>query len=365
MDKNSRFFKTLIVGIILILVYKLIDNVEVVVGFFDNFLSVLFPCILGVVIAFFLNRPITKLNGLVSKSKIKLVQKKSLAISLTIVYLIVGAIIGFFIAFIIPPLKENINELINNLPGYYYKVMSFVESNEYLKQYDYSKIFIEKANDILTQIVDVKNINKYISIITGFANSVLSIFIGIVISIYLVFEKEGIFSFVRLVGDKTLKEKVRKPLYDYSKKGVDLFYSYFSGLALDSLIIAIVSTIVLSFFKVEYAVLLGFLIFVGNMIPFFGPIISAVLVFLISMISVGPINALWLLLFQFVLGQIDGNLIQPRVLSVSTGISPLLVLVSVIIFGELMGPIGMVVGVPVCALLKMIFLDYLNNKKVS
>ena len=361
MDKDNKYYKFIISGIILLIFYKLLDNFDIVLGFVSRFGEILFPVFLGIIISFFLNKPVYKLQSYFFKSKIKFIKNKSLMISLLLVYLGVLFLIGLFIAFIIPPLKDNVFELVNNLPGYYNKVLEFVKNNEYLSKYDYSKIFVEKATTLLNQILNVENINKYISVITGFANSVLSIFIGIIISIYMILEKENIFSFFKLFGKKMISDKVRKPLYFYLKKGVDLFYKYFYGLALDAFIVAFISVVVLIIFKVKYSMLLGVLIFIGSMIPFFGPIISSVLVYLISMISVGPINALWMLLFQFVLGQIDGNLIQPKVLGDSTGLSPMLVLISVIVFGDVWGPIGMIVGVPICALFKIILMDYLKG----
>ena len=99
--------------------------------------------------------------------------------------------------------------------------------------------------------------------------------------------------------------------------------------------------------------------------PFFGPIIANVVIFIISAITLGPFKALWIILFQFVFAQVDGNVIQPKIISNSTGISPRLVRVAVLIFGDLFGFIGMIVGVPVCAVIKDIVTDYVEDGRLE
>ena len=107
-------------------------------------------------------------------------------------------------------------------------------------------------------------------------------------------------------------------------------------------------------FKVPYAFMLGLVVAIGNLIPFLGPIIASLIVFLISTLTLGPLSGIWLLILQFVMAQLDSNLLQPKILSESTGISPLLVLISVTVFGSLWGAAGMIIGVPVCAIAKTI-----------
>ena len=151
----------------------------------------------------------------------------------------------------------------------------------------------------------------------------------------------------------------------YVKKIVMLFYSYFSGLATDAVIAGVISVIGLSVMKVPYALLLGVIVAIGNMIPFFGPIVSTVLVALISLISGGIWRLIPVMIFMAVLYILDGYLIQPRIIGKSTGIKPLLVLIAVLVFGDLFGILGMIAGVPLIATLKMILDDYLDDGKID
>ena len=110
-------------------------------------------------------------------------------------------------------------------------------------------------------------------------------------------------------------------------------------------------------FGVPYAFLFGVFSGLCNLIPFFGPIVAAGVIFLLSFLSVGFGKALWILALQVFLGQIDANVIQPKIIGHSVGISPFWVIFSVLVFGELWGILGMIVGVPVVAVARFWFFE--------
>jgi len=101
------------------------------------------------------------------------------------------------------------------------------------------------------------------------------------------------------------------------------------------------------------------------MIPFFGPIVSAVIVYIICALVMGPFPALWALLFQIIVGQLDSNLIQPKIVGGSVGISPLWVIFAVTFFGGIWGPLGMIIGVPVVAAIRFLYHDYREDGKLD
>jgi len=357
MKYDGKSLNLVLSGTILILIYKLISNFSAITGFFGKITGLLTPVIIGIVIAFFLYKPIHSIENAVLKSSSKVVKKFAKTLSILAVYLIIAAFLGIAIKFIAPKVYTNVVDLINHTPEYYQKITAFINENEYLSEI----ATLDRLTQKLTQFLNFENLNKYIGVIGGIANSFLSFFLSIVISIYIILEKNSIFAFFSLVRHKYFAGKKSLCFISYLRKICDLFYKYFCGLALDAVIIGSIAAIVFALFKIPYAVLIGLIIEIGNMIPFFGPIISAVIVFIICAITINPLNALWILIFQIILGQIDSNLIQPKIISNSTGISPLLVLVSVIVFGDLFGPIGMILGVPVCATIKMLVVDYMDN----
>lgn len=358
---QSNWIKMFLVGAFLILFYRVTVNYEGSLDSIGNFIGVFTPCIIGGVIAFFLWKPTEKLEALMEKAKWGFIKKHKKAISILSIYLIIVAIVALAVNFILPGLTKNVKDLAINAPSYIEKADKFLKENKYLAQIDFFETMQEKFGNFVKENLTLSNINKYVSVIGNIAGSFMNFFLGIVFSIYILFDREGIKSFAKTAGEKLLSGHKGTVFRKYSVKTVELFYSYFSGLAVDALIVGVLTSVALGIFRVPYAVLLGVLAAIGNMIPFFGPIIASAVTFIISMLTLGPINALWILIFQVVLGQIDSNLVQPRILSKSTGVSPLLVLLAVIVFGDLFGFFGMILGVPLMATIKMLVEDYFDN----
>lgn len=358
---ENQWIKLVLSGTVLILIYKLFNNFSDVAGAVDTVVDVLFPIILGAVIAFFLSKPSEALSKLLEKVKVGFIRKKALWISVIFVYAAIALVLVFTVKYITPRVYKNIEEFTLNIPSYYNTIQKFIAENEILSKIDILDISEKK----ILSLFNINQINKYIGIISGIANGFMTIFLAVILSIYMIIEKENIFSFFDAFSKRFIPKRAKNFIYVYGRKTKNLFYSYFTGLALDAVLVGIVSSLFFSIFKVPYAFLLGLIVAFGNLVPFFGPIIANVVIFVISAITVGPFKALWVILFQFVFAQVDGNVIQPKIISNSTGISPLLVLVAVLVFGDLFGFIGMIVGVPVCAVIKDIVTDYVEDGRLE
>lgn len=358
---NSVWVKLVASGTALILIYKLFNNYADITKIFSYLLDILFPIILGSAIAFFLSKPAEKIGALAEKSKVGFLKKNSLLVGVLAVYVLIFIILGIAVKFVAPRIYKNIEELAQNIPYYFKTVQNFVAENEILSGFNSIEVLSEK----LSAVFDFKQINRYIGIISGIANSFITFFLAIILSIYMIIEKKPMFEFFDKFAERFIPKKKRKFIRIYGRKTVDQFYSYFSGLAIDAILVGTVSTVFFAVIKIPYAGLLGVVVGFGNLIPFFGPIVSNVMIFVISAITAGPFKAIWVIIFQLVFGQIDGNIIQPKIISSSTGISPLLVLIAVIVCGELFGFVGMIIGVPVCAVVKDLVVDYVENGKLD
>lgn len=351
----------LIIGIILILAYKIINNFEHIWFAFGDILSTLGPFFAGILIAFFLYRPVRKVNELMSRCRIRLVQKFSLVISTLLVYCVILLILVLTIQFVLPIIYDNIEDFVIHIPKYYAVLESFLEEHELLNDLNLTQFI----NDNLIKKLNLSTLNQYIGLVSKVANSFLSAFMSVIFSIYIILEKEAVFSFFKRIFQVNDPKRPTVILIHYARKTIDLFYSYFSGLFLDALIMGITSFLVLSCFKVPYAPLMGVITAVGNMIPFFGPIVSTVTIFIVSLLTIGPLRSIWVVLALFVMAQLDSNVLQPKIISNSVGVSPLLVLLSVTVFGGLFGAAGMFLGVPVVAAIKIVVEDYLDDRKIN
>lgn len=355
---DNKWIQFVVAISLAIIIYKLFNNIDDIKQFLSYVLDVFFPIIMGGIIAVFVYRPVFKLKKIYEKPKV--LKKVALPLSILTVYALIISFFVLVINFAVPPIYKNIEDLAKNLPGYYNTIYDFI--NEYEIQ---KFISLDTFNQILPKVLNFTNISKYIGIIRSIAGSFITLFISIVLSIYILLEKEAIFSFLRLVKNKFFNSKGADIFVAYVKKSVNLFNSYFLGLFADAVFMGIFSTIIFSFFKLPYAAVLGLVVALGNLIPFFGPIFSAIIVFIISAVSLGFVNSVWILLIQIIIGQLDANLLQPRILSQSTGISPLLVLISVTVFGSIWGTIGTILGVPFCALIKILVLDYMDDGVIN
>lgn len=358
---NKNFLQALVIGIILILVYKSADSINYIVKWTGGFFGIIMPVIVGAIIAFFIYKPVCYFEGIYKKARFKFVKEKARLFGLVSVYALILFAVVIIVNYVGPVFAKNIRELINNIPRYTSQVEEVLKNSELV----INEKWIETLEKKVFEIFDFKKITQYISVVSSIANSFVSFFVSIILSVYMILDKENIFSFFKKLKNKFFKGKKTKIVIHYAKESVNLFYSYFSGLAFDAALMGIITAIILSIFNVPYSVLLGVIVAVGNLIPFFGAIVSNIIVYIIVSFSFGPLKALWVLLFQFVMGQIDGNLIQPKIVGNSVGISPLLVLVSVTVFGGLFGSVGMIIGAPLMAVLRMVVNDFLDNRNVG
>lgn len=359
--KHGDIFKYVIIGTALILIYKVVNNFSDAAGFLKNILSILKPCVIGVIIAFFLYKPVKRLKTIFEKSNVRIISRHGMGLAMLIVYLVLFAAIGLLGNFVIPELISNITNLVVNIDVYTDRLTDFINSTGFPEQFD----ALLKLPEKYLEGLDITKLMSYVGVLTNVVNYVLNIIVSIVISVYVLLEKEGIFNFLRAVRNNLFKGRRARLFTVYVSKIAEVFYSYFCGLGLDSIVVGSISAVVFSIFDVPYAILLGIVVIIANMIPMFGPIVAGGIVYIVCAFAFGPIKAIWAVVFQLVLGQIDGNIIQPHIVGGKVGVSPLLVLVSVIVFGGLFGVPGMIAGVPICATIKMIVLDLLDNGELD
>ena len=190
-------------------------------------------------------------------------------------------------------------------------------------------------------------------------------FVAIIVSIYILLERTQIINFIKKFINAIFKENTYKNIDKYFNNSNEIFFKFIASQFLDAIIVGILVTIALSIMGVKYAPLLGFFIGLFNMIPYFGAIIAVGISVLITAITGGISQAIWMLIVVVILQQIDANIINPKIVGKSLEISPLLVIFAVTIGGAYFGILGMFLAVPVIAVLKIFVEDYVNFKLKS
>lgn len=357
----------LIVAIIVVLVYKILDNYSSVKEWFDTFFRILRPFLAGLLIAYILFIPCRNFEKLFKKSKIKIISKRARGLSVLISYILAILVIVIIINCIFPVLKESIVELFSNLQNYYEIILQkFNELPEesVLKGDIVKNALDELQNFDVMQFLNTNNqkILEYAKNIINIFSSIFDIFVSIIVSIYILLERGQIISFLRKLARAIFKKDTYNTVDKYFIKGNEVFFSFITSQLLDAVIVGILTTIAMMILNVRYAPLLGFVIGLFNMIPYIGAIVAVGISIIITLITGGIGKAVVMSIVIIILQQIDANIINPKIIGSSLKVSPLLVIFSVTIGGAYFGILGMFLGVPIAVVIKTILEDFIDNK---
>ena len=385
MELVKKYSYFLVGALILLLIYKLLDNFTVVTatigGVMTGTLEVLMPILVGVVLAYFLFRPMRGIEKFVFKTIPKSQNRARTIrlISILIVYVITIILIVLFFYATIPSVIESLTGLIAQTPQYLtiidnYLGESLAKGGAAKDILTELKVAIDSlqnmtAMDVLNQITSyfganpdsIKNIGNFAFVfLKGTIGFVISFFIVFFVGLYLMLDKEKISDQV----DRFAKAVLNKTLYNGSHWAIltidEIFYKYFTGKILTSMLIGFLFYLGLLVIGVEYAPLFGVIVAITNVIPYFGPIIGAVPAVIITFID-EPVKALWVGIWILVVQQFDGNVLAPNVLGKIVELNPFWVLFSVIVGGSLFGIPGMFVAIPMFAVIKVFFEEGLTR----
>lgn len=341
-----------------IILFFIIYRIEGLGKVVSNIISILNPIIYGLAIAYLL-KPMC--NILEQKIYIMLPEKnRKLANPLAVTFsIIIGlAIVALLLLIIIPQVVNSVVAIVNSIPAkldhLYSLINNFVNEettysnfiiNTYSKMEQTINGWISNASTILTALVEGLGIQILNSVIF-FKN----MFIGIIVAVYFLISRRKFARQGKMILYSIVNTKWADAIMNEIKFADSMFVGFINGKLLDSAIIGVICYICCLVFKFPNAMLVSVIIGVTNIIPFFGPFIGAIPSAILILI-VSPIKALWFLLFIVVLQQIDGNIIGPKILGESTGVSSVWVLISILVFGGLWGFIGMIIGVPLFAVI--------------
>ena len=361
--KTWGFFFT--IGIALMIAYKIIESIGNLSSVLGNLISIVSPFFAGLLMAYLLYIPESKIERKYKKAKPKFIRKNARKFAIFTTYIIAILLLIIIINFILPVLLESINELIGNLEIYYNKVIETYNNLPDDSIFKTEKVYNalrEIQNFNFEQYLSLDRITGYVKGVVGFATGIFDVFVAIVVSVYILAERNQILSFFKRLTKAMFKEKTVNKIEKYFYKGNGVFFKFISSQFIDAVIVGVLATIVMKILHIKYAPLLGFSIGLFNMIPYFGAIIAISISSIITLITGGISTAAIMLVSVIILQQIDANIINPKIIGDSLEISPILVILAVTIGGGYFGVIGMFLGVPVAAILKILVNDYIDNK---
>ena len=366
--KGSKwlYWFTLIVAVVII--YKVLDNFTGIGLWLGNLLKVLSPFFMAILLAYLLYIPCRKIEKLYRKSK--RLKKRARGLSVATTYLLAILVIIIAVNILLPILSESVIELASNLPGYYDNAIKYIENlpEDSIINKEIVQNAINKLKEIdITKLLSLDNITMYVEKVVGIANGIFNVFVTIVVSIYILLERTEILKYVRRLNSSLFSEKRCNTIYRYFVKGNEIFFKYISSQVLDAIIVGIIMSIALSIMGVKYSILLGFLIGVFNLIPYFGAIFAVIIATIVTLFTGGFSQAIWVVIVLIILQQIDANVINPKITGDALEISRILIIFAVTVGGSYFGILGMFLGVPVVSVIKMMIDDYIErneNKKI-
>lgn len=361
----SKWIYWFSLALAVIIIYKFFDNFTAIGVFLSNLMGILMPFLLGILVAYILYIPCKSIEKCFTKTRPKFLKKRARGISIFTVYLMVTLALFILINVILPPIIESVTDLVNNLPGYYTSITNSLNNlpeDSILVKIN-AKEMISKLSTIdFGKYLSMENITSYLKGVISVATGIFDVFVTIIISIYTLNERDKIMHFLRKATSSLFKEETYEMLSKYFKRTNEIFFNFISGQLIDAIIVGIITSVAMMIMQVKYAALLGFLIGLFNLIPFFGAIVAVAIAIFITLCTGGLGKAIWLAIVVIILQQIDANIINPKIIGDKLQISPILVIFSVTLVGAYFGVLGMFLAVPIIAMIKLIINDYLDYK---
>ncbi len=367
----SKWMYWFLLAIAVIGIYKLLDNFAIITNVIGEFINIIAPFLGGLLIAYILYIPASRFERGFKKCKNKLVKKNARKLGVLIAYIIAILIIILIMNLILPTVISSIIELVNNFQGYYQTLLdeiSKLPEDSFWKSEPVRNVLSSIQKIDLTQIINIDTIMQYAKGAISLVSGVFDVFVMFIVSIYALLERGKILSFLKRLVSAICNEEICQKIGKYFNDSNEIFYRFLSSQIIDAVIVGILTTILMSILRVKYAALLGFMIGLFNIIPYFGAIVAVVIAIIITLITGGIAQAIWMAILVTILQQIDANIINPKIVGNSLEVSPLLIILSVTIGGAYFGVLGMFLAVPVAAVLKIAVDDYIafkdRNKKV-
>ncbi len=365
-------------GAALILLYRIIDHFEWVRESLNAVAGILSPFIFGMVMAYLLcpvyNTVVRRMYHLLKdgfqkkKTALRVARIMGSVLSLMALFGVVG---GLF-ALVLPETIRSILGLAQMLPDRLTDLIEWGEktltAERYPEMAEAAELLIRHFSDNFSEWTEndlMPRIGEYMAQISMGVyvtlRTLFNLLIGVIVCVYLLNSKELFKAQIKKVISATMTKDKSDDIFEFAYFANRTFGGFINGKLIDSLIIGILCFILMSIFKFPYTVLVSTIVGVTNFIPFFGPFIGAVPSALIICLA-SPIKALYFLILVFALQQFDGNILGPKILGGTTGLSSFWVMFAIIVGGGFFGFTGMVLGVPVFAVLYYYFSRYIKRR---
>lgn len=351
--KGKSFLYLFILALLAFLVVFAGDKISFVIGVFKPFLY-------GVVIAYLLDGCVRFFN-----KRLKINRILSIIIVIALVIVVCALICYYAIPFLVDTVKDLISYVSILLSEHNTGIYNFIENVAKIFNIDLQAIYNFNIYELDKNILDTLNgiiSNLYgvtVGAVAAVGSSLVVIVTSVIMAVYLLVEKDDLLNRAKRLVRAIVPEKNEEYVLNSLTMANTVFKNFIIGKSIDSFIIGLLMFILFVIFGIEYAAVFALICGVGNMIPYFGPIFSAVPVVGILLL-INPLHAIIALAIIVVVQQLDGNVIGPKILSDNIGVSAFWILFSVTTCGAAFGFMGMIIGVPLVVILKNLVEDFVD-----
>lgn len=362
MERLKKRHTLFLISYTVLLTYA-IFNFEKLHSFFSFILTMLSPLIYGLVFAFLIGLVADKFKLLLSKTRMS--SKVNHVISVILAYLIIFAAIIGFLFLVVPQVLQSVKEIVYRIPQFITSFQQFM--NELTIRFDLNAEILRNINTSITSWLNdaftylSTKLPEIINYTFNIMNIIKDVLFGLVISVYVVFTKEALVKQCKKTVTVLIPEKPAVKTIEVMHTANLVFRQYVAGQITVSIILGVMTFLCMWIFKMPYALLNSTIICLTNLVPIVGPIFGAIPTTLIVMM-IDPIQGIWFLIMVIILQQIESNIISPKIIGDSVGISGLWVMIAIIVGGGLFGVSGMIVAVPVMAVIYQLFADFINSR---
>lgn len=337
-------------------------NIDKVFGGIAQFLGIISPFFIAICIAFIVNLPMKKIEPALSK---KLKKSTRRAIAITLAFSCIILVFTTILLFLIPQLSQSVKSLsdivptqISNAENYLYTLADDLNIPD--SMWDYLMSQVNSLLEFFGEFIFMA-FPKMLDVTVNIANSTINFFIGLVVSVYILNSKESLIRNLHKLIKAIFPSKTANYLEHVGQVANKTFTSFIAGQLTESFILGSLCTIGLFILRIDYAVLIGVIVGVSSLIPIFGSILGTIPCLLLLLV-VSPQKALIFLVFIFILQQLEGDLIYPRVVGKSIGISGLWVMFAMIVGGSLIGVFGLIIGIPIFAVFYALTQEWVEKR---
>lgn len=343
----------------------IILNIKPILNGLGFFLRLFVPFVAGIAIAFILNRPCMRIEGLLAHTKLKKHKKVSKGIAVAVTYILGLLFFTILIIFIIPQVIKSITILISNIGQYFNNLQGLL--NDFSAFLDAENIDLSKVLSQILQSVSqleegvTKGVSQVINFGVGVFLYIFRVVLALVFSVYLLACKERVLKQVKRVSRTYLSERIyAKGSYVYHVV-VDVFNQYVVGQLLEASILGALTFIGMLILRLDYPLLISVIVGLSALVPYIGAYIGGAIAFLL-LLMISPLKAVMFIIFIVILQQFEGGVIYPRVVGSRLGVPGIWVFLAATIGGGLGGPLGILLGVPIVTVIYTLIKNDIEDK---